>query len=61
MFVGFWDGDYISQLPYGRYYVVVNSSFKHTREEFESNYGPMCFTYLYLVCQDLMSCYFALC
>ena len=34
--LGFWDGDYVSQLPYVRYYVVVKSSFKHTREECES-------------------------
>ena len=27
---------YISQLPCVRYYVVVKSSFKHTREECES-------------------------
>ena len=31
-----WDGDYISQLPYVRYYVVVKSNLKHTREECES-------------------------
>ena len=23
IFVGFWDGDYVSQLPYVWYYVVV--------------------------------------
>ena len=34
VFVGFWDMD--SQLPCVRYYVVVKSSFKHTREECES-------------------------
>ena len=28
--------DYVSQLPCVRYYVVVKSSFKHTREECES-------------------------
>ena len=28
--------DYVSQLPYVRYYVFVKSSFKHTREECES-------------------------
>ena len=32
----FWDGDYVSQLPYLRYYVVMRSSFKHTREECKS-------------------------
>ena len=35
VFVGFWCGDYVdyvSQLPYVRYYVVM-SSFKHAREE----------------------------
>ena len=36
VFVGFWDGDYVSQLPCVRYYAVVKSSFKHTREECES-------------------------
>ena len=35
-FLGFWDGDYVSQLPYGWYYVGVKSSFQHTREECES-------------------------
>ena len=29
---GFWDRDYVSQLPCVRYYVFVKSSFKHTRE-----------------------------
>ena len=36
VFVGFWDRDYVSQLPYVRYYVFVNCSFKQTREECES-------------------------
>ena len=36
VFVGFWDGDYVSQLPYVRYYVVVKCRFKHAREECES-------------------------
>ena len=35
-FVGFWDGDYVSQLPYVWYYVGVKSSFQHAREECES-------------------------
>ena len=30
--LGFWDRDYVSQLPCVRYYVFVKSSFKHTRE-----------------------------
>ena len=34
--MGFGMGDYVSQLPYVRYYVVVNSSFKHAREECEA-------------------------
>ena len=34
--VGFWDGDYICQLAYVRYNVVVKNSFNHTREEYES-------------------------
>ena len=36
VFVGFWDGDYVIQLPYVWYYVGVKSSFQHAREEFES-------------------------
>ena len=28
---GFWDGDYVSQLPYVWYYVGVKSSFQHAR------------------------------
>ena len=33
VFVGFWDGDYVSQLPYVWYYVGVKSSFQHAREK----------------------------
>ena len=36
IFVGFWDRDYVSQLPCVRYYVFVKSSFKHSHEECES-------------------------
>ena len=36
VFVGFWDGDYVSQLPYVWYYVGVKSSFLHAHEECES-------------------------
>ena len=36
VFVGFWDRDYVSQHLCVRFYVFVKSSFKHTREEFES-------------------------
>ena len=36
VFVGFWDWDYVSQLPCVRYYVFVKSSFKNTRDECES-------------------------
>ena len=32
VFVGFWDEDYVSQLPYVLYYVGVKSSFRHARE-----------------------------
>ena len=32
----FWDRDNVIQLPWVRYYVLVESSFKHTREECES-------------------------
>ena len=39
VFVGFWDRDYVSQLPCVRYYVFVKSSFKHTREECESKWA----------------------
>ena len=41
VFVGFWDRDYVSQLPCVRYYVFVKSSFKHTREECESKRAHM--------------------
>ena len=34
--VGFWDGDYVSQLPYMWYYGVVKGSLKHAHEECES-------------------------
>ena len=36
VFAGLWDRDYVSQLPCVRYYVLVKSRFKHTREECES-------------------------
>ena len=36
VFVGFWDRDYVSQLPCVRYYVLLRAVFKHTREECES-------------------------
>ena len=36
VFVGFWDGDYVSQLPCVRYYVGVKRSFQHAREVCES-------------------------
>ena len=35
VFFWFWDGDYVSQLPYVWYYVGVKSSFQHDREEYE--------------------------
>ena len=31
-FWGFWDGGYVSHLPYVLYYVGVKSSFQHARE-----------------------------
>ena len=34
--VGFWDGDYASQLSYVWYNVGVKSSFQHAREECDS-------------------------
>ena len=37
VFVGLWDVDYVSQLPYVWYYVVVKGSFKHAREKCECN------------------------
>ena len=40
-FVGFWDRDYVSQLPCVMYYIFVKSSFKHTREECESKRAYM--------------------
>ena len=36
VFVGFRDGDYVSQLPYVWYYVGVKSRFQQAREECES-------------------------
>ena len=36
VFVGFWDRDYVSQLPCVRYYVFVKSGLKNTRKECES-------------------------
>ena len=38
LFFGFWDGDYVRQLPYVWYYVGVKSRFQHA-----SPRGPMCF------------------
>ena len=37
--LGFWDGDYVSQLLYVWYYVGVKSSFHHAREECEVQEG----------------------
>ena len=37
VFVGFWDREYVSLLPCVRYYVFVESSFKHTCEECDPN------------------------
>ena len=42
VFVGYWDGYYVSQLPYVWYYVGVKSSVQHAREEWSPR-GPMCF------------------
>ena len=39
----FWNGDYVSQLPYVWYYVVVKSSLKHMLVRNASPRGPMCF------------------
>ena len=36
VFVGLWDGDYVSQLPYVWYYLGAKSSFQHAHEECES-------------------------
>ena len=36
VFIGIWDGDNVSQLPYVWYYVGVKSSFQHVRVECES-------------------------
>ena len=51
-----WDGDYVSQLPYVWYYVGVQSSFQHAREECESKMAYV--FYDCLICQDLVSCCF---
>ena len=36
VFVGIWDRDCVSQLPYVGYYIGVRSSIQHAREECES-------------------------
>ena len=41
-FVGFWDEDYVSQLPYVWYYVGVKSSFNMLVRN-ASPRGPKCF------------------
>ena len=33
------DRDYVSQLPYVCYYIVVKSIFEHAREEYKSNWA----------------------
>ena len=60
VFVGFWVGDYVSQLPYVRYYVGVKSSFQHAQcswgmrvQEDLCVLGALC-----LICQDRVSSYF---
>ena len=45
VFVGFWDRDYLSQLPCVRYYVFVKSSFNILMKN-ASPRGHMCFTCL---------------
>ena len=42
VFVGFWDEDYVSQLPYVCYYVVVKNSFKYALR-IASPREPVCF------------------
>ena len=44
-FVGFGDGDYVSQLPYVWYYVVLRAVFNMLVRN-ASPRGPMCFTCL---------------
>ena len=56
--LGFWDSDYVSQLPCVWYHVVVKSSFQHAREECESKRAYVCLCAWYLVWHDLVSCYF---
>ena len=41
VFVGIWDGDYVSKLPYVWYYVSVKSSFQHAVRN-ASPRGHMC-------------------
>ena len=36
VFVGFWDGDYVSQHSYVWHYVVVRGSFQYACEECKS-------------------------
>ena len=55
VYIGFWDGNYVNQLPYVWHYVVVKNSFKHARW---NPRGPMCFRCPgCLICQDPVSCY----
>ena len=53
VFIGFWDGDYVSQLPYVCYYDVVKSRFQHASED-ASPKGLMCFRCL--MCSLLRPC-----
>ena len=56
MCIGFWDGDYVSQLPCVRYYVFVKSSLNLLVRN-ASPRRPMCFRCMMFVCQDPVSCY----
>ena len=47
----FWDGDYVSQLPYVRY-VIVKSSFKQVLRN-SGTRGPMCFMCLLFILSGL--------
>ena len=58
VFVGFCDRDYVSQLPCVRYYVFVKNSFKHTCQKCESKRAYVLLGACYLICQDLVNCYF---
>ena len=58
--LGVWDGDYVSQLPYVWYYVVVKSRFKHARASTMA-YVVSVMLYPCMFCVTLLMDLFVLC